>query len=99
MGFEYKIKLKKYLTDKRKREIINILKQNPAFFRSYLFDGRTRYEFRSENNTNIKNMPNFEIIFEKDGLYLLENGGNLNYLEDLKKALADDILDIYDYEE
>jgi len=93
MGFEYKIQLKKPLTDERKKELIALFENNPAFFRSYPLDTKTIHEFRLENNKDIEKMPDFQIEFEKDGIYLLITGSrNLSALTELKKALEDDIV-------
>lgn len=74
MGYEYKLQAKRFFSEREKKEIDYILRQNPLFCRTYVselgeFKGKISYEFRVQANRNTKYMPNFEITFIEDGFY------------------------------
>ncbi len=86
MGFEYKLKVK--LTTKQTEEIQDLLIKNIAFEKKYNLEGKAYFYFKkAENNSE---MPNINIMFEEDGIYICQyNSANLwadisllkNYLE------------------
>lgn len=74
MSYEYYIHTWRNMDFLSKNHLIDIIKNHPLFFREYEFNGTIRYEFRDQENKDIKNMPNFEIIIEDNNkVYILEN--------------------------
>ena len=83
MGFEYK--LKTILTDKQTNEIQDLLVDSITFDKKYKYDGKEFWDFkRPENNGK---MPNINIVFEEDGIYICQYGSSylwtdIEYLKD-----------------
>lgn len=68
MGFEYKLRVK--LTNKQTSEIQFLLLDNITFDKKYKFDNKEFWEFREAEN--IGKLPNINIVFENDGIYICQ---------------------------
>ncbi|GAB1858353.1 hypothetical protein MHTCC0001_31900 [Flavobacteriaceae bacterium MHTCC 0001] len=85
MGFEYKIKTN--LTSRNNAEIQMLLEKKITFEGTYEFQGQLFWNFRK--NKNKGEMPNVSILFEKDGIYILQYSSSYLWteLEELKHYL------------
>jgi hypothetical protein len=100
MGCEFKILTR--LSDQQKKDIENIFNHHRFNLKKHRFNGDELWDF-IDLETNPGEMPNFTIIFQSDGLYILKNDiGNVwNDLNELKDYFQNNKIDILvkDYEE
>lgn len=99
MGFEYKLKTK--LTDKQTAVIQGLLVNSITFDKKYKFDGKEFWDFRrAENNGK---MPNINIVFEEDGIYICQYGSSYLWtdIENLKDYIDSEKIEykIIDYQD
>jgi len=99
MGFEYKLKTK--LTDKQTIEIQGLLVDNKTFDKKYKFDGKEFWDFRRADNNG--KMPNINIVFEEDGIYICQYGSSYLWtdIENLKDYIDNEKIEykIIDYQD
>ena len=99
MGFEYKLRTK--LTNKQTNEIQDILVDNITFDKKYKFDNREFWEFRKAENNG--KLPNINIVFENDGIYICQYGSSYLWtdLDKLKDYIERNKIEyeIIDYQE
>ena len=70
MGFEYKILVD--LTAQQSSELQCLILEHPHFCRKP-YAGNDFIEFRHPENNNPKWMPNLNLLFENDGIYICNN--------------------------
>ena len=75
MGYEYRILVE--LSEKQSLKVQQILLQQIGFYRKPYLEYEY-IEFRSPENSDPKYMPNLRLLFEIDGIYILNNS-NLNH--------------------
>ena len=100
MGYEFKIVTR--LSDFQKNEIENIFINHRFYFNKHRFNDEDIWDFK-DLDTNPGEMPNFTIIFENDGLYVLKNDTDNIWkdLDELNDYFQNNRIDIMvkDYEE
>ena len=67
MGFEHQINFR--WTDKHLEEMLELLKNHKHFYNTVQSADKRIFEFKKGENV----MPDFSIIIEKDGLYIINN--------------------------
>ena len=99
MGYEYKLKTK--LTDKQTSEIQFLLVDNITFDKKYEFDNKEFWEFRRTENKG--KLPNINIVFENDGIYICQWGSSYLWtdLDKLKDYIESNKIEyeLIDYQE
>jgi hypothetical protein len=91
---EYVFKFKEKISPEKKKGVIEAIKTNVLFHRSYDQDGNTWYEMRSPENQNDKEAPEASLLISADFIYLMRKSKSSTLwdnLDTLRDYIQDDL--------